>query len=225
MIKDGEKIGVLNYNENGVSLHISPTETRYLDRSRDGATPTVVFLTMEQIRYANNYNAFKTGILFFEKNKEKDVYEELNIDDWKNILTNKDIRDIIKHPTYDGLKKIISIDNDYTFERVRAAYHKVTYEENYDISIRVAQIIETRYKEIRNKKLKTAIVLEKNDVATSGNSKEVEDLKASNAEMKKQLEEMTRMMASMMNSVVKDELKVQKPVQKKTYNKGRKAQE
>lgn len=198
MIKEAEKIGVLNYNENSVSIRTSPTESYRFERSVDGVTPTIVFLTIGQIRYANNYNAFRNGLLFFEKNREKEVYEELNIDDWENILSNNDIREIIIHPTFEGLKKIISIKDDSMFERVRAAYHKLKVENTHDISIRVAQIIETRYREIQNKKLTTSIVLEKKDIATPVDNREVESLKSANEAMQKQLEEMQKMMSELL---------------------------
>ena len=79
-------------------------------------------MPIDEIRYANNFNAFRNGMLFFEESKAEDVYNILGIKDWKNILTNKDIREIILHPTYEGLEKLIAIKDSAMFERVRAAY-------------------------------------------------------------------------------------------------------
>ena len=128
MIKETEKISVLNYNENRVSVVVSPDKSYSFDPSTDGETPTVIPMTIDEIRYANNSSAFKTGLLFFDKTKEEDVYETLNIVDWKNILKNSDIRDIILHPTYEGLDRIISVKDSSTFERIRTAYQKLVTE-------------------------------------------------------------------------------------------------
>lgn len=198
MIKETEKISVLNYNENRVSVKVSPTESYSFEPSLDGINPTTISMTIDQIRFANNHNVFRNGFLFFDKSKEKDVYEIIGISDWENILTNDDIREIIIHPTFDGLNKLISIKDDAMFERVRAAYHKLKYENIYDISVRVAQIIETRYKELQNKKIHTSIVLEKKDIATPIDNKEVENLKSANEAMQKQLEEMQKMMSELL---------------------------
>lgn len=222
MLNESEKIGVLNYNENSVSIRTSPTESYCFEKSMDGVTPTIIFLTLGQIRYANNYNAFRNGLLFFEKKKEKDVYEELHINDWENILTNNDIREIIIHPTFEGLNKIIAIKDDSTFERVRAAYHKLRMENTCDISIRVAQIIDMRYRELQNKKLTSSIVLEKKDIAAPIDSKEVEDLKSANAAMQKQLEEMQKMMAELLANK-KDEAKPTAPTKQRTSTTNRRS--
>lgn len=222
MLNESEKIGVLNYNENSVSIRTSPTESYCFEKSMDGVTPTIIFLTLGQIRYANNYNAFRNGLLFFEKKKEKDVYEELHINDWENILTNNDIREIIIHPTFEGLNKIIAIKDDSTFERVRAAYHKLRMENTYDISIRVAQIIDARYRELQNKKLTSSIVLEKKDIVAPIDSKEVEDLKSANATMQKQLEEMQKMMAELLANK-KDEAKPPTPTKQRASTTNRRS--
>ena len=59
-----------------------------------------------------------------------------------------------------------------------------------DISVRVQQIINTRYKELQNKKVNTSIVIEKKDLAQSVPNKEVESLKTENKAMQEQLANM-----------------------------------
>ena len=198
MIKETEKISVLNYNENRVSLVVSPDKSYSFDPSEDGVTPCVIPMTIDEIRYANNSGAFKNGFLFFDKAKEKDVYEVLNITDWKNILHNDDIKEIILHPTYEGLQRLISIKNSAAFERVRTAYQKLNNEGTHDISVRVEQIIKTRYKELLNRQVNTSIVLTKKDVPERINSEEVNELKAQNEAMQKQMEQMQKLIEQMM---------------------------
>lgn len=198
MITQAEKINVLNYNENKVSVMVSPTESFTFEPSVDGEIPSVIPMTFEQIRYANNYNTFRGGFLFFEKNKEKEIYEELGITNWEGILNNKEIREILLTPSYEGLKKIVDIKDSAVFERVRAAFHKLKAEGTNDISVRVQQIISTRYKELQSKKVTTSIVIEKKDLAQSLPNKEVESLKAENKAMQEQLANMQAMMEKLL---------------------------
>lgn len=198
MITQAEKINVLNYNENKVSVMVSPTESFTFEPSVDGEIPSVIPMTFEQIRYANNYNTFRGGFLFFDKTKEKEIYEELGIANWEDILNNKEIRDILLSPSYEGLKKIIDIKDSAVFERVRAVFHKLKAEGTSDISVRVQQIINTRYKELQNKKATTSIVIEKKDLTQSVQNEEVESLKAENKAMQEQLANMQAMMEKLL---------------------------
>lgn len=198
MIRQAEKINVLNYNENKVSVMVSPTDSFTFEPSADGEIPSVIPMTFEQIRYANNYNAFRGGFLFFEESKAKEIYEELGIGNWEGILNNKQIRDILLNPTYEGLKKIVDIKDSAVFERVRAVFHKLKAEGTNDISVRVQQIIGTRYKELQSKKTATSIVIEKKDIAPPIHSQEVESLKAENKAMQEQLANMQAMMEKLL---------------------------
>lgn len=223
MLRETEKINVLNYNENRVSTMVSPTEHYGFDPSPDGITPTVVPMTIDQIRYANNTTAFKGGLLFFERDKEAEIYEKLGISNWKDILRNEDIREILIHPTYDGLQKLIKIKDVSTFERVRAALHKLTMEGSHDVSIRVVQIVDTRYKELQDKKVNTSIVLEKKDVPVA-KSQEVENLRAENKAMQEQMQKMQEMMEQLLKQSASKEETVQ-ATQKKASGRPKKTAE
>lgn len=198
MITQAEKINVLNYNENKVSVMVSPTESFTFEPSIDGEIPSVIPMTFEQIRYANNYNTFRGGFLFFEESREKEIYEELGINNWEAILNNKEIREILLNPSFEGLKKIVDIKDSAVFERVRAAFHKLKSEGTSDVSVRVQQIISTRYKELQNKKVNTSIVLEKKDIVQPASNKEVESLRAENKAMQEQLANMQAMMEKLL---------------------------
>lgn len=207
LIKETEKLSVLNYNENRVSLVVAPGKSYSFDPSVDGINPCVIPMTMDEIRYANNSGAFRNGTLFFDENREQEIYEALNINTWKEILKNSDIKDIILHPTYEGLERIISIKDSATFERVRSVYQKLIYEETHDISVRVEQIIKTRYRELLNRQINTSIVLTKKDIPEQVNSLEVDELKEQNEAMQKQMAQMQQLIEKMMVSqkAVKEE--------------------
>ena len=71
-------------------------------------------------------------------------------------------------------------------------------ESTNDISVRVQQIINTRYKELQNKKVTTSIVLDKKDIVQCVPNKEVESLKAENKAMQEQLTNMQAMMEKLL---------------------------
>ena len=71
MIKETEKISVLNYNENRVSVEVAPNKSYSFEPSNDGVIPTVIPMSIDEIRYANNSTAFKNGTLFFDKSREE----------------------------------------------------------------------------------------------------------------------------------------------------------
>ena len=203
------KITVLNYNEFYV---ISPASTRtYTFEPADEGVPTLDTLPFSDIEFINSHsNAFRTGLLFFKEDQQEDVYKELKIFDWKDILTNKKIEDILLNPTIEGLQKIINITDDTTFERVRGILVKIKNSNSYDLSNRVINVIEARHKEIQRRIMKTQIVLQARDVKTNNiGSEEVDSLKT-------QLAEMQAMMAQMMAN---QNSQVNTPVENKIENK------
>lgn len=198
MIKENEKIDVLNYNQNVVSAVVSPHTSYTFEPSEDGITPTVIPMTLEEIKYLNNSNAFTTGLLRFDENRQQEVYGYLRINDWESILTNKAIEEILIHPTFEGLQKIVGIKDTAQFERVRSALHKIKFEEKYDVSVRVAQIVDIRYKELLRKQINTNIELTKKDIPIDVGSEELESMKAENLAMKEQMAQMQEMMAQLL---------------------------
>lgn len=66
--------------------------------------------------------AFKSGLLRFEPEFEEDIYEYLRIHNWRDILTNDQIEDILISGEMEGLQKILDIKDPMYFERVRGIY-------------------------------------------------------------------------------------------------------
>ena len=200
---------------------VSPTQSYCFDASPNGEEPTVIPMTIDEIRYVNNSNAFRGGYLFFEEDKQKDIYEALNIRNWKDILSNKAIREILLHPTFDGLQKIVTIQDVTVFERVRAALHKINFEGTHDVSVRVSQIVNTRYKELQEKKINTSIVLEKKDIPEV-KSQEVDQLRAENKAMQEQMLKMQEMMEQLMKANAMSAV-VTEPVEAKRTTRSKKS--
>lgn len=148
-IVDSTMINVLNYTDGNISI---PTQIRpdgYLFEPTIDDQPFAIPLSFTEIRIVNSQsNIFREGNLRFDSELEKDVYEKLGIRDWENIMSDSQIRDIILHPTKEGLEKLIKITSASMFERVRGMLVQLDNSGMYDISVRVKNVISERYKEL-----------------------------------------------------------------------------
>lgn len=193
-IKENISIPVYNYNECYVFI---PTEmmTHTLEPCRENI-PTVDHLSASEILYVNGISdCFRTGLVqFADEDKEEIFTELLKFSEWKSILTNKDIEDLLLNPTMEGLQKIIDIRNPSVFDRIRSIFTRI--KENYedDLSNRVIKIIEARYLEFKRGILKSAIEIKLKDTKKAETSaEEINAIKEQNAILMAQLEEMKKM--------------------------------
>lgn len=184
MINELKHISVLNYNENCVCINIAPNKSVVLEAASYGE-PTVLPLTLDEIRYANNSTVFKTGTLEFSDDVEDEMYELLRIDK-NNILKLKDIREILLSPTKDGLLKILSMTSSSNFDRVRGQFQKLKHE-GYKLTLDIDDLIKRRTSELFNNQIKTSIVVDDADTVNNDKSR-VAELEKEIAEMKKLLE-------------------------------------
>lgn len=198
-----DSINVLNYNENPVC--VTSHLRGYYFPAAEGGQPSLIPMTLAEIETISaNSGAFRLGLLRFPKEMEAELYSLLKIADWENIPTNRDIEDILLHPTLDGLKRLIAIKNPGMFERVRGVYFALK-NADADISTRVEKVIKTRYRELCSKQYQTAIVLTPRDSALPGD--EAAELRAQNEAMLKQLADMQAKLDEMAaNAAVKPEV-------------------
>ena len=173
-------IPALNYNESCVCIKVSPDKSIKLDPAV-GNEPYLIPLTLDEIRYANNGTAFKTGTLEFPPELEEEIYDELRIDTSK-VMKLSEIRDILITPTKDGLIKIVSMQSLSDFDRVRGQFQKLKYE-GYKLTLDIARIIDRRTSELFNNQTKTNIQISdadsvKNNEKVSTLERELEEMKA-----------------------------------------------
>ncbi len=195
---------VLNYGHSPVC--ISTKYENYLIPGAEGDMPASLPLTIDEIQVVNSSSpVFRVGMLRFEPDVQKDIYEELRIQDWKDILTDAQIEGILLHPTAETLQRLISIESEPYYERIRGIYMGLK-NSGADISMKVATAIEARREEFINRKNKTDIkVTPIEQDAKAVSSKEVDDLK-------RQLAEMQHMMAKMMAGKADDKEPAKKGV-------------
>ena len=176
-IKDMKTINVLNYNQNIVIVS-TKHDSYTIEPAINSENPTSLPLSLDEILYINgNSAAFKTGILRFPKEIEKEMYEDyLRIPNWEDLLTIQDIEKIILHPTIEGLTKIINIKDTGMFDRVRGVFVRLKNTNDDDISLRVEKIIQARLDELRRGDRNTEIIIKAKDTVTSIATEEVDEL-------------------------------------------------
>ena len=86
------------------------------------------------------------------------------------------------NPTKEGLIKIISISTLSDFDRVRGQFQKLK-SEGYRLTLDMANVIDTRTRELFNNQIKSNISVDDADVVAPSNKK-VEELEQQLAEMK-----------------------------------------
>lgn len=214
-VRELKSINILNYNDNIVV--VSTKNDGYAMQPASNGNPSILPLTFDEISYINsNSEIFKTGLLRFPEDLQEDIYEELKISGWKNILTNEDIKDIILNPSIDGLTKIISIKNIANFERVKGVFTSLKNENAHDISMRVEDILKARDAELRKGIRNSAIIIQAKDAQKMIAVDEVNQLKDQNKLLQEQMLNMQKMMEQMMamqNSSASSESKeeIEKP--------------
>lgn len=158
-VNNANSYSVLNYMPCGIVA--TSNVTSYKFEPSNGEVPTINMIPLAEIKYINSVsNLFRDEYLSFNKNEQEAIYEVLGIKNWDNILSQKDIMDIILMPTKQGLQKIIDIQTIGYFERIRGVFSSLKQTGIYDISIRVQSVIDARYNELRNNILKSKIVID-----------------------------------------------------------------
>ena len=104
MTLDKDNILVLSYNENKIC--VSGANENYIFNPSNGIDPIINVMTLKDLQFINSStNLFKTGWLTFQDEEKEDIFKELRIRDWKLILTNENIKDILLNPSIEGLQK------------------------------------------------------------------------------------------------------------------------
>lgn len=178
---DTQNIKVLNYG--GFIAISTHNGSRGLGASLDGV-PTFEYMSMEDVEYLNSISpVFRTGRLEFEEDVRDKVYERLAIPDWRTrCIFERDIQGMIMHPTPEIMRRIVDVADILTIERFRG-HMKVLIDHGCDVSVKVQNVIEERYKEINMGIMKSRMAItepveEKPSQEMESMKKEIEALKA-----------------------------------------------
>ena len=96
MLDKNKTFLVLNYN--GSPVAVSTRHESYIIPGGSSESPSSMPLSVDEIVQINsNSNVFKMGLLWFEEEFQENLYKECRIRNWKDILTDSEIEDIILH--------------------------------------------------------------------------------------------------------------------------------
>ena len=203
-----DMIDVLNYNKNVVCVKATGGYAYMFPPADEDNNPSIIPMPYRDIEFINqSTKAFKDGHLRFNTEEESELYEALRIQNWENIYTRSKIVNMILNPTIEDLKEIINIKSLGVIGKFRGELCRLVNEGHEDISVRLQQVINTRYTELMANQTQSAIQIKGSDekkFAEIQNNKQVEDLQAEIAELKK-------MIASMATATNKTEVVEENP--------------
>lgn len=206
MLEKTKTYMVLNYDTSPIAI-TTRNQNELIPAGNDDE-PAMLPLTIDEIVYINSTTkVFKIGRLWFEPEYEADIYEELRINNWKDILRNRDIYDIILNPTVEKLEKVLAITDRMYFDRIYGAFTGLS-NAGASVSANVESMLKARYKELLNHKTKTEIKVRPHEEPASDNR--VEELQSQLDAMKAMLEKLTAAQnttAKSTDPVVKEEPK------------------
>ena len=186
---------VLNYS--GSPIAVSTRHESYIISGGNSEEPASMPLSVDEIVQINsNSPVFKIGLLWFEEEFQEELYKECRIRNWENILRDKEIEDIILHPTLEKLERLLSIQNEQYFERCYGIYIGLK-NSNHSIKQNVENVMLARRKELRNRKYKTGILLTKKE--TNVVSEEaLKETQEQNVKLTKEVDELKAMVAQLL---------------------------
>ena len=169
MIDKNKTYLVLNKNSSPIVV-----DTRYdgyvIPAGTEEEPSSLPFSADEIYQINSKAPVFKVGLLWFEPEFQKELYEEVcHIRDWQDILSDADIEDAIIHPTIEKLNRILAIQNPMYFERCYGIYMGLR-NTNCALQRNVITVMNMRYKEMRHKKFDTGIKLTKSMITEPDHS-------------------------------------------------------
>lgn len=196
-----DKRNVEVYYEGTSTLFIHGQREEYVAKASVDGIPTRLTMDLSDIIFVNNDgNAIKNGMLYFDKDVEEEIYKELRINNYKDIMHDSDYEKIILHPTVDGLNKILSIRDTSQIERIRGIMYRLKEKDSFGISSKVETLIDRRHKELQSGKLKSDLLAVDKDVKVKASKEEINEVKQQNEILQNQLAEMQKMMAQLMQN-------------------------
>lgn len=167
---DEHRIKVLSYQPSFVSVS---GRTRNVGmRGSDGIVPTVEYFSFDDLEYMNSVSpVLRSGLLEIEDGAREEVYKRLNILP-ESCIYERDIDDMLLHPTMEGMKRIVAVTDALTMERIRGhmAKHYSVLTQN------VIKVVEKRSKEIANGVRKTTIEIEPVAKPANMNAEQIEQM-------------------------------------------------
>lgn len=159
------------YNENKGAVYAEGlSDHQYKFEAITDETPYETIMPLSDIRHINSRSSvFRDGILRIEPTKEDEVFKACGITrKSENYITAEEIQEIIIEPSANRLQKFLEITSPVTMDKVRNTLVELDNTDEYDISMRVFDVVNNRMKELNVGKRKSEIIIKKkkNEVST-----------------------------------------------------------
>ena len=195
---NNNKIKIENHNPFNLCVRSNLRDYVLSPISEDG-TPTIEYLTLEEILWIDgNTNAIRTGLITINDKDREAVFKEMKFEDGDKILTNADVENILTNPSVDGLNRIISITDSSVFDRIYSVFVGLKEGGSVDISNRVINLINERYKEFKRGQNVSHISIERKDTEMPISQDKAKELEAQNESLKDEISELKEMMKQLM---------------------------
>jgi hypothetical protein len=152
------------YNENKGAVYAEGLMDRqYKFEAIEDDTPFETIMPLSDIKHINSRSAvFRDGILRIEPEKEDEVFKVCGIvRKSENYITTEEIEDIIINPTAEKLQRFLEVTSPVTMDKIRNTLVELDNTDEYDISVRVFDVVNNRMKEINVGKRKSDIIIKK----------------------------------------------------------------
>lgn len=193
--RDRNNIQVLNYNPNFVSASGVLYGYRF-EGAKDGV-PSMVPMPFSDIEFAHSKNPylFATGLLTFREDERDEIYNALNIANWKDtIWTEENIENALLYPTKAKMERICAVKDILTIERIRGRMMHLCNAGIRRPIENVINVVNGRWKEIQHGQRVSTLAI----FLPEERDEEKNTLKMQNARLEQEMEEMKKMLAALM---------------------------
>ena len=197
-----DAIDVFNYSNSTICA--SGQHTHYEFKPARNGSPSVKSLPMSEIKHIHaESNLFLHGHLTFDEKQKAQIFKELRETEWKEILTDDEIKHALTVGTEGALaiwKRIIAIDHSTYYNRVRNLL-RTLQNDGVGISARVVDMVSIRYEELLQRQYTSKIILvprADGSQVQHDSGAEIEKMKTENQELRDSLNEMKNMMEKFM---------------------------
>ena len=156
---------IIVYNENRGAVYAEGLQERQykFEAIDEDDIPSETLMLLSEIRYINNRSSiFRDGILRIESKNEDEVLKLCGTNKKpENYISIEEITEIILAPSAEKLQRFLEVTSPVTMDKIRNTLMELNNTDEYDISVRVFDVINGRMRELNVGKRKSEIIIKK----------------------------------------------------------------
>lgn len=155
---------IIVYNENKGAIYAEGlSERQYKFDAIEDDIPSETMMLLSEIRHINSKSTvFRDGLLRIESEKEDEVLKICGVaKKTDNYISVEEITEIIINPSAERLQRFLEVTSPVTMDKIRNILVELNNTDEYDISVRVFDVVNGRMKELNAGKRKSEIIIKK----------------------------------------------------------------